>query len=81
MVLALFRCGGIIKPYEGNKTRKGITMNKPTMQTAINSAIQTMNSDDAIESVEIEFTLNGIDYTATFDGIVKNIHRSRNDAK
>jgi hypothetical protein len=47
----------------------------PTLEQAVKSAIEMMNSDDAIESVEIEFQLQGINYTATWCGIVRNIRR------
>ena len=54
-------------------------MNLPTMQQAINAAIVMMDSDDAIESVEIHFVMfgSGLEYKATFDGIVRNIRRVR----
>jgi hypothetical protein len=47
----------------------------PNVEEACQAAIDLMKSDDAISSVEIEFLVNGVEFTGTYSGYLKNVKR------
>jgi len=51
-------------------------MNLPTLQQAIDAAIELMKADDAINSVVIQFrTSTGLAFEATFSGFIQDVRR------
>lgn len=51
-------------------------MKRPSLEQAVQAAIEMMKSDDAISSVGIEFqTSTGIAFRATFSGFLMNVER------